>query len=462
MPRAEVEFTGQRAETAPFTWGQRTMWNAIAGTVPDDAYFNIGRVLAVPSRAERPTVARVTEALGWLLTRHESLRTRVRLDDEPCQVVERAGRLPLAMIESSPERAAQAAQHMCDRLAAPAFDYAAELPIRVGVVTYGSVVRYVVIVFCHLAADGHGAEAALRDLRLLLLRGSVIGAPPQQPLDLANYQRSPAGQRIGRTALAYRENAYRRVSPAMFPTFPMAGPPEQSRFRSARLSSSAMDAAMRLVASRTRVSTSTVLLTAASMVTGALSGQGTCALVPVVHNRFRPGSRDMVTTLWQDGLFVLDLGDSTFGKLLPQAWRASLRAYRHAQYDPVEGERVSARVDHERGASIDPYLFNDQRLVHSILVNGHVPDGAAVRAALAETTFDWWQNLDRLACRFCLYVMPEPEPGTLMLALAADTHHMPSGEMERYLRGLEALLVEAALREVRLSEVPRLLERAVM
>lgn len=46
-----VPFTGDRAGTAPLTWGQRAIWNAILRTAPNDIYFNIGRLLPLGSAA---------------------------------------------------------------------------------------------------------------------------------------------------------------------------------------------------------------------------------------------------------------------------------------------------------------------------------------------------------------------------------------------------------------------------
>ncbi|MFD0889811.1 hypothetical protein ACFQ08_35170, partial [Streptosporangium algeriense] len=73
----DIRFSGSRSGTAPLTWGQRAIWDAIRKTAPDDHYFNFGRVLAVPRRARPLTVARAAEVLGALVERHESLRTRM-------------------------------------------------------------------------------------------------------------------------------------------------------------------------------------------------------------------------------------------------------------------------------------------------------------------------------------------------------------------------------------------------
>lgn len=50
----EVPFAGDRSGTAPLTWGQQAIWNAILRTAPNDIYFNIGRLLPWASAAGRP------------------------------------------------------------------------------------------------------------------------------------------------------------------------------------------------------------------------------------------------------------------------------------------------------------------------------------------------------------------------------------------------------------------------
>nr|BFE87823.1 hypothetical protein GCM10020093_104240 [Planobispora longispora] len=248
----EARFSGGRSGTAPLTWGQRAIWDAVRKTAPDDRYFNFGQILPVPGRARPLTPERAAAALGSLVERHESLRTRLgpadpdraqadqaqaeqaqaeqaqaeqaqadqaqaeRVrpyrpleDPEPQQVLEGSGTLTVTVTTGDPER-------LLDELTATAFDYAAEWPLRAGLVVDGDEVTHLVLAFCHLAADGMGAEVALRDLRLLLTRGAVPGPVPPRPLDLARWQESEPGQRVARMAAEHWEQEYRRIPPTMF------------------------------------------------------------------------------------------------------------------------------------------------------------------------------------------------------------------------------------------------------
>ncbi|GAA3035126.1 hypothetical protein [Streptosporangium longisporum] len=453
----EIRFSGSRPDTAPLTWGQRAIWDTIRKTAPDDRYFNFGRVLAVPRRARPLTVARAAEVLGALVERHGSLRTRLGRAPhgtpgtdhgwpggagaggaEPWQVLATAGAVPVTVSDGDPER-------LRDVLAETAFDYEREWPLRVGLVVENGEVAHIVLVFCHLAADGLGAEAAVRDLRLLLLRGSLAGPPPPSPLDLARWQCSEAGRKVADAAAEHWESGYRRIPPTMFDrrVATPPGPPGPPIWR-ARLVSRAMDLAVQRIAAVYGTSTSTVLLTAASALAGSVTGHDVCAMLPIVGNRFRGDTATAVTTLSQEGLFVLDLHGGGFTDLLRAARPAALRAYRSAYHDPRDRDRIAGRVGRERGATIHPYCcFNDMRFADRVDAS---PDEPTVRRALEETTLTWPLSQERLNCRFCLHVTGEP--GGLGVSLTADTRHLPRPAMERYLLDLESLLVEAAFREV--------------
>ncbi|MEU7984124.1 condensation domain-containing protein [Streptosporangium canum] len=430
----DIRFSGSRSGTAPLTWGQRAIWDTIQKTAPDDHYFNFGRVLKVPRRARPLTVERAVEVLGALVERHGSLRTR--LGAGPSQILETSGAIAVTLSAGDPDR-------LLDTLAERAFDYAGEWPLRVGLVVAGGTVTHIVLVFCHLAADGLGAEAAITDLRLLLLRGAVPGSPPPSPLDLARWQRSEQGLRVARIAAEHWESEYRRIPPTMFDR-PVAVPEGPPVWR-AQIVSRALDLAVQRIAAVHGVSTSTVLLAASSVLVGAVTGHDVCAMLPIVGNRFRADTANAVTTLSQEGLFVLDLrGDATFADLLRRAKPAALRAYRSAYHDPDDRDRLTARVSRERGAEIHPYCcFNDMRFVDRVDASH---DERTVRQAMKETALTWPLSQDRLNCRFCLHVTGEP--GGLGVSLTADTRFLPRPAMERYLYDLESLLVEAAFREV--------------
>ncbi|MEU4332474.1 condensation domain-containing protein [Nonomuraea dietziae] len=407
-----VEFAGPDEGTAPLTWGQRAIWEAILHTEPDDHYFNFDRVVKVPGDRSVPEVLAAVRAL---VERHGSLRTRLGARREPYQRLERTGRLPVTF--GAP--------------AATRFDYEREWPLRVGLTTDGDRVTHVTLLFCHLAADGAGAEVAVRDLRMLLL-GRPPSVPAPRALDLALWQQGEQGRRVATAAAAHWEREHRRIAATMFPTPAKGSDPPIWR---ALLHSPALDLAVRSIAAAHGASTSTVLLAAVAELAGRHTGQEISAVLPIVSNRFRRDTMAVVSTLAMEGLFTLEVG-LPFAEALRAAGPAALRAYRSAYHDPADRAMIVQAESARRGERVHPHCcFNDLRFAD--------PGPAAcepdeIEKARAQTTLTWPLSQDNLDCRFCVHVTTEG------VSLTADTRYLSRPDIERYLLDLESLLVETA------------------
>ncbi|MEU8373143.1 condensation domain-containing protein [Micromonospora sp. NPDC048894] len=446
---AYAEFDGGRDATAPLTWGQRAMWRTVAEFVAPAAYrvLTLPRTLAVSARAG-VDVPRAVRAVGALLARHESLRTRVRPHDgQLCQVASAAGRLPVG-VHAVPRPAddpdgARTAAELAARLAGVPFDHAVAYPLRVALVTVDDRVRQVVLVFSHCAVDFHAAGIVLRDLRLLLLRGVLDSPPGLQSLDLAARERTVQRRRSQR-AVAYWTRQFAGLPMDLAdPT----GAGSTPRYRRGSLVSPAVHHAVRLVAARHGVSTSTVLLAATAAVLSG-GGQDACGMVVMANNRFPPGYDQAVATLNQIGLCRLDLVDRPdFAELLSRAGRAALDAYRHAYYDPAEFERAFTELGHDHRSVLAPLCYlNDTRLAPEVGPGAAGPDEAGLRAMVTPGAFRWVGELDRFAWRCRVQVLDAP--GAVELVVTADTRYLSVERAEGLLSGIEALLVEAAFHGV--------------
>ncbi|NEC22040.1 non-ribosomal peptide synthetase condensation domain protein, partial [Streptomyces parvus] len=236
------------------------------------------------------------------------------------------------------------------------------------------------------------------------------------------------------------------------------------RFWTGRIVSPALARAVAAVAATHRVSGSTVLLTASAALVAAGEGHRTAAVMPIVGNRAAEALRDLVSTLSQDGLFVLDLaaaerstedgegekqgtGAARFTDLLPAAHRAALRAYRAAAYDPVEWDALGERLRTEYGREVHPYCcFNDMRLVERPVPEGPRPISRELARELAEarrrTAFGFPATQDRVACRYCLHITEEGD--ALAVSLTADTAYLPPEAIRAHLYAMEELIVTSA------------------
>ncbi|SEK31235.1 condensation domain-containing protein [Streptacidiphilus jiangxiensis] len=414
-----VAFAAADSGTGGLTWGQRAIWDAVRKTVPDDHYFNFGRVLPVPGRR---TVAEVLEAVAGLTALHGALRTRLDLSGpEPRQRLEAAGTLPVLVTEENPES-------VLERLNAERFDYESQWPVRVALVRSGDRVTHVVLGFCHLAADGLGSEIAVRDLRMLLLRGGRLARPaPPRPLDLAAWQESAEGRRVARRAAELWEAVPHGV---MFER--AVGAAEDPPIWRARLASPALDLASRALAAAHRTSTSTVLLAATAVLVARATDQDRCTVLPIVNNRFRPDVSRLVSTLSQEGVFSLDGVDRPLPQLLRGADAAAMRAYRSAFHDPR---------DRAEGSWVQPLAcFNDMRFADPG-PSSYAP--AEIEAALAATELSWPLRQSKLNCRFCVHVSTSTT-GTLEFSVTADTGFFSRADIERGLTELERSLVTEA------------------
>jgi hypothetical protein len=445
MSAVYADFRGPRSGTAPLTWGQRSIWKAIDEFAPHHGWLNICRVLTVPKRAPAD-VASVARTIGDLMSRHESLRTRIaERDGVRRQEVFDAGRLELSVVECAADDDTAFAHQVKDRLGAAPYDFHAEWPLRVALVVVGGKVRHIAIVFSHCAVDFHASEIVLRELRLLLLRGAIAQPAGAQTYDIAQRE---AGDLRGRTyrALDHWTGAYDRLPRSMFAE---AGPPLTPRYRRALLVSRAIDPAMRLIAARHRVSTSTVLVAATAAVIGGWTGHDTVGLFTMVNNRIPPGYAEAVAKLNQIGLFVLDLADRPdFDALVGRTWQAAMRAYRNAYYDPVVMDRAFTEIGRPPGSALEPHCYvNDLRLPGNTEAASDVTAEAVIRASMMDSELTWPETLDRFAWRFRLQILDAPVG--VGLSVTADTAYLPPERVERFLYDTERLIVDAAFGEVR-------------
>jgi hypothetical protein len=456
-----IDFQGSRTRSGPLAWGQQALWNAIRRTRPEDRYFNFSRDFRLPEGEFG--VEEVAAALSRVLGRHEALRTTLDSDDaRPVQTVRSAGRFDVDVYRCAPADVDEVTARTMAEYEARTFDYVAELPLRVALVLTGdgvagaARVARVVFCFCHLAADFSASQIVLDDFAAYLLDPAATPVDAPQPLDLAATQCSPAGQRSSERALAYWETEYRRIPPTMFPVRRAAA--QDPPFWTGALASAALGDAVALAARRYDVTTSAVILAACAGLAAELEGHDVCAMLAIVANRFRPPQRDLVSSLSMEGLLTVGADPGApFGALARQTFAASARMYRFAEYDETARDAMFERVSRDRGELIHPYCcYNDLRTEPDRAPDpAAVPDLDALRSAMGRTQFRWARKLPKVSCRFCLHIVGGRE--LFRIDLTADTRYLPPDTIERYLHGVERLLVEAAGRDVGIGELPGML-----
>ncbi|HEX4091197.1 MAG TPA: condensation domain-containing protein [Trebonia sp.] len=438
-----VRFEGDGSGVADLTWGQHEIWRVMRDKGDS---LPIGGVRALPPGQ---TVADVAAGLGFIMSRHQSLRTRLRLAPEglPQQVVHARGEIALEVVDAGDGDPAEAAAAVVAGYASRNFDYEREWPARMAVITRRGTATHVAEIYCHLAMDGFGLAALRADLAR---RDDPTGPEPGpvtavQPLEQARRQGGAAGRRAHDASMRYFE---RLAASAPDRQFSELAERRQPRFLQIVCESPAGYRAMRTLAARLGVGTSPVLLAAYAIALRPLAGSPSVAVHLVVNNRFRPGLGDSVSTLAQSCPCLIEVADAPFDEVAVRAWRSALMAYKHAYYDPAGKDEVRRRIAAERGA--EPALgvfFNDLRVRSRELADSVPADAAESWPALAEelerSTLTWGDGNDVPADPMFLSI--NDTPGTLRYELAADSRFVSPADMAGLMRRIETVLVDAAV-----------------
>ncbi|WP_327004794.1 condensation domain-containing protein [Dactylosporangium sp. NBC_01737] len=426
-----VPFRGDGTGAGPLTWGQREIWQTMRRT---GRTLNIGGTVALGADA---TVAELAATLGRLVSRHQALRTRLSLaEDPPRQIVAASGVVGLDVVVSTSDGAEAAAEALRSHYEFTPFDLETEFPVRWGVVTVDDVPSHLVVQYSHLAVDGFGIEALVRDLPHLDAAAPAGGV---RALELAHRQALPAERRHSAKSLRHWEAALRDLPAVRFGT---SDDPRTPRFWELVCHSPALHLALQVVAARTGVETGHVLLAAYGVALARVTGRAPSVAQVLVSNRFRPGFADAVCHLTQPGICVIDV-DGDLDTVARRVWRAATSAYLHGYFDPADHRAMLERLAADRGEPIDISCFVNDRRGPAAALPEVPPTAGQVRAALPRTTLRWDRTLPTYDGTF--YLQVDAVDDAVGLAIWADTHRLSPAQVEACARGIESAAVEAAL-----------------
>jgi hypothetical protein len=437
-----VAFAGTGAGTGELTWAQRGLWRAMQLT---GSSMPLGGV--TPPLPPGTTVEDMARVLAFAMSRHPALRTRMRTGAGPLpeQDVAADGEAALTVVEAGADDPAEVAEALRARWEGTVFDYAAEWPVRMGVVTAGGEARHLVAVYCHLALDLHGLELLIGDLSTMDLRTGRSDAPPPgtTPLALARRQAGPAAQRQSTASLRHWEHVLRAIPSRRLPGSSVRREP---RWPELGYSSVAALHALRILVARTGLNTGPLLLAACAVGLTRVTRTDPAVLQVLVNNRFRPGLADAVTPLTQSSLVCVPVGGDPLAEVAARAQRETVRAAKNAYYDPLRLDELYETVDVERHEDVDvDCFFNDRRRAARHDEFDVVPTAADVRDALERSTPRLDRELERFDHR--LFVHVNDVPDALDWTVCADSHHLAASDAEALLVAMEGALVEAALND---------------
>ncbi|MET7421552.1 condensation domain-containing protein [Dactylosporangium sp. NPDC005555] len=428
--RVVVAFTGEGDGVAGLSWGQQDIWQAM---VRQKSWLPNGAWGPLP---EGTTVDDVAEQLRYMMSRFPTARTRLRFDEDgrPSQVVAASGEITLDIVDSGPQDPAAVAESERLRLQDAEYDFAEDWPVRMAAIRSGGVLTHLVVVMCHLVADGFGTGVMLEDLATRV----ETPIPQLQPLEQARWQASPSGQRQNTLALRHWDGILRGMAPRRFPD--TAEKPEPRHWRG-EFTSHALAPALRAVTERTGVASAPALLAVFAVALARVTKVNPVVLRPMVNNRFRPGLDRVVCMLAQYGLCQLDVAGVSFAEVLDRARRGALTTYKHAYYHPVELDDLIRRVVEERGADLElPCYFNDRRTDTA----SAPAERDELQDLVSRAVFEWTTRQDVPFEPLIVHIDDLPDD-TVRAIIFMDTHVVSPADGEALLRGMEAVAVEAAL-----------------
>jgi hypothetical protein len=436
--RVLVPFQGDGAGVGELTWGQQSVWQNMQRT---GATMNIGETTVLPAGT---TMDDIVATLRFIVSRHQALRTRLRFvpGGQPQQVVSGSGEVALEVVDVAPDGDADAAaEELRCRYEVTPFDYAGEWPVRMGVVRRAGELTHVVVLYCHLAVDGFGIDALVRDLAHFDRSTGRATAPVAglTPLELAARQRTRAALRQSEKSLRYWENLLRAIPVQRLGT---SADPRQPRFWNLTFRSPAMRLAMRAIAHRTRCGVGYVLLAAYAVALARCTGRSPSVAQLLVNNRFRPGCADSASQLAQLSLCVIDVADVTVDEAVARTWTAATNAYLHGYFDTLALYDLLAGIGRERGEIEISCIVNDRSNQRGVQPSGPPPTQEQLRAALPLTTSWWARKTDTFDAT--LNVTVDSVPGAVELSICADTGRLGPAEIEALAAEMEAVTVEAA------------------
>jgi hypothetical protein len=438
--KVAVSFAGEGSGRGELSWGQQTVWRSVEAR---GAPMILSGVEPVPAGK---TVADVAAELGFLMSRHQSLRTRLVHGDDGgmSQVVAGSGETSVEIIDvdddADPREAADTLEKSYETAQR---DYANDWPIEITVIRHRGVPVYQVLAVDHMSTDGFGTDVMASDL---VGRDTVTGCAKgpvtaMPPLEQAAWQGSDAGRRQSDRAVRYWENLLRNMPRDRFPP---SRDKRSPRYWEVRYKSRAAYLASQLIAARLEVDTTPVMLAAVSVAAARVSGINPVVPRLMVSNRFRSRFAESVSPIAQTCPCAVDVAGVTFDEAVRQAKRSSIAAYKYAYFEPVRIRETLAAVGAERGEDLDvDFVVNDRRGPRA--VTGPLPTAREVRAAVSRTTLEWADPTDNHMDVCHLHLVGSPDVlDVLEVLVLFDSHYVSPGDMETLLRTVEEIMVEAA------------------
>ncbi|HGN3088645.1 TPA: pyoverdine non-ribosomal peptide synthetase PvdD [Pseudomonas aeruginosa] len=357
-------FKRQDGEPLRLSYAQERQW-FLWQLEPESAAYHIPSVLRLRGRLDLDALQRSFDSL---VARHETLRTRFRLDgDEARQEIAASMALPLDIVALGPLEEGALARQVETTIARP-FDLERGPLLRVSLLRLAEDDHVLVLVQHHIVSDGWSMQVMVEELVQLYAaysRGLEVALPalPIQYADYALWQRSwmEAGEK--ERQLAYWTGLLGGEQPVLELPFDRPRPVRQSHRGAQFILELDIDLsqALRRVAQQEGVTAFALLLASFQALLYRYSGQADIRVGVPIANRNRVGTERLIGFFVNTQVLKADLdGRMGFDELLAQARQRALEAQAHQD---LPFEQLVEALQPERSLSHNPLfqvLFNYQ------------------------------------------------------------------------------------------------------
>jgi hypothetical protein len=443
----QIAFEGRRAARSVATWGQRQVWSVLRYFDDEASVLTLGGTVTIPPATKSDVVADVLQAL---FRNHESLRTTHWEDPagKLWQGVRQAGIVVVKTVDlDRTDELEDEVKDLSAMLEEKPFRYSDEIPIRAGMISCRGEPCYLVFAVSHLVCDAEGLDILLREISRRLQESSAPSVKsnsiaPSQPIERAKWEQSDEGQRVQEKNLRFFRETLLEAPPSLFRPTPIA--PQKPRYWQGKLESPAAQFLTQLLAARHRVSAAAVIIAATAVVLVRPTMQSRSVIQIAFNNRIRKSVSGLIAPITHHCPILVDISSGSFGEVARAVYWSMIRAHRHAEFDPMEFEKMRADVERSRGELIDiSYFVNYRDLASSSqpLLDSAQEWKRAVELR-RESRFSWRLKMEKNPVKY--YVHAVNGADGMHLIANSDTCYLAPAEIEAYLWSTENVLVSAA------------------
>ncbi|MBW4417923.1 MAG: amino acid adenylation domain-containing protein [Myxacorys californica WJT36-NPBG1] len=355
---SEFQRSPRRTSAPRLSFAQQRLW-FLEQLVPGNAFYNIPTAMRLTGALN---IVAVEQSFNEIVRRHETLRTRFRMQDaHPVQVIAPDIALSLPVVDLRSLRLEdQFAQVQTLAIAESQqpFDLAQAPLLRVKLLQLDQAEFVLLLTLHHIISDGWSIGVLVRELGTLYTafaneQPSPLADLPLQYADFADWQRNWLQGDVLESQLTYWRQQLENLPALDLPTDRPRPPVQQYRGATRSLELSAdLSHALESLSQDSGVTLFITLLAAFQTLLCRYTGQTDIAIGSPIANRNRSEIEGLIGFFVNSLVMRTDLsGDPTFSELLERSRQVALDAYAHQD---LPFERLVEELQPDRDLSRNP------------------------------------------------------------------------------------------------------------